>query len=156
MKKNDKQIIDLGNHVPFLITTISGFIAQGTHYEEYNGYKIGIREWRVLSLIVYKGAICAKQVSTINGMDRATVSRAVNRLVVDGLIQRQQNGHDRRIQTLKLTSEGIKLYGIIAEQKIKREKRMRKILTQQEYKQFLSLLKKVRACMIEELGIDAE
>ena len=156
MKKNDKQIIDLGNHFPFLITTISGFIAQGTHYEEYNGYKIGIREWGVISLIVYKGTICAKQVSTISGMDRATVSRAVNRLVADGLMQRQQNGHDRRMQTLKLTNEGMKLYGVIAEQKIKREKRMRKVLTEKEYKQFLSLLKKVRTCVIEELGIDAE
>lgn len=61
-----------------------------------------------------------------------------------------------RMQTLKLTNDGMKLYGVIAEQKINREKRMRKILTKKEYKNFLKLLKKVRTCVIEELGIDAE
>ena len=156
LKNENKKLIDLDNYFPFLITTISGFIAQGTHYEEYNGYKIGIREWRVISLIAHKGTLSAKQISTTSGMDKATVSRAINRLVADGLIQRQQYDHDRRRQTLKLTDEGMKLYSIIAEQKLNREKRMRKILTQQEYEQLLKLLKKVRRGVIEELGIDAE
>ena len=84
------------------------------------------------------------------------MSRAINRLVLDGLIHRQQHNSDRRKQTLELTDEGMRLHGIVAEKKLTRAKSMRKILTQKEHEQLLKLLKKLRMGVIEELGIDTE
>lgn len=146
--------LDLDNYFPFLLKTISEYISQGTHNQQYNGHSIGIREWRVLSLLAVYDTVSAKQVVLLSGMDKATVSRAVSRLKEYGLIRSKPDPENWRYQILLLTDEGVDLYNRIAPEKMARAERMRRGLSDEEHEQLIYLLKKLKHSVIEALDLE--
>lgn len=146
--------LDLENYFPYLLKTISEYISQGTHNQEYNGSTIGIREWRVLSLLALHGAISAKYVVFHSGMDKATVSRAVNRLKEYGLISSSPDPENWRFQILALTDKGMATYERIVPEKIARAKEMSKGLTDEEHEQLIHLLQKLKQSVLTALNIE--
>lgn len=154
VRKLPENNLDLDNYFPFLLKTISEYISQGTHNQQYDGHSIGIREWRVLSLLAVYGSVSAKHVVFFSGMDKATVSRAVTRLKKYGLIKSKPDPENWRFQILVLTDEGLALYNRIAPEKMARAKEMRKGLTDEEHEQLIHLLQKLKQSVIEALDIE--
>lgn len=64
------------------------------------------------------GGVTVNNLSQVLGLDKSTVSRSVDKLVTDGIIERHHNADDRRYVTLRLTQEGTLVYEAI-------EKRMK-------------------------------
>jgi DNA-binding MarR family transcriptional regulator len=152
--RKTKETVDLEGYWPYLLKTISEYIAQGTHSKEYQGHTVGLREWRVLSLIAQYGSVSAKQVAFYAGMDKGTVSRAVNRLKESGLIFSKPNPESWRLQSLLLTNEGEATYHRIAIEKNARAKEMSKGLTDEEHKQLIYLLQKLKQSVLDALDIE--
>ncbi len=56
------------------------------------------------------GALSVNQLSDRLGLDKSTVSRSADKLVLDGLLLREESAADRRYVSLKLSSQGIAAY----------------------------------------------
>jgi DNA-binding MarR family transcriptional regulator len=74
--------------------------------------KIGLNgnRWRVLYAVWGLGGCTMSEVSRITGVDRTTLTRAVDRLVEEALILRSGSPHDRRQVILTLTPLGMEAY----------------------------------------------
>lgn len=59
-----------------------------------------------LHVIDTHGALAMGQTAHVLHCDASNVTGLVDRLVVQGLVERQENEHDRRTKTLRLTAKG--------------------------------------------------
>ena len=56
------------------------------------------------------GVLSVNQLSDRLGLDKSTVSRSADKLVLDGLLLREEAATDRRYVSLRLSSDGIAAY----------------------------------------------
>ena len=56
------------------------------------------------------GVLSVNELSDRLGLDKSTVSRSADKLVLEGLLQREETANDRRYVSLTLSSEGIAAY----------------------------------------------
>jgi DNA-binding MarR family transcriptional regulator len=71
---------------------------------------ITLAQWRALAVIRRMETCAMTVVSRLSGIDRTTLTRAVDQLVADGLVERQSAPRDRRQVILALTRKGLKTY----------------------------------------------
>jgi DNA-binding MarR family transcriptional regulator len=64
-------------------------------------------KWRTLLFIWRLGECTIKELSTLSGVDRTTLSRAIERLAQAGLVRRVDKPGDRRSVQLSLTEPGL-------------------------------------------------
>ena len=57
--------------------------------------------------------LSVNQLAELLGLDKSTVSRAVDKLVGDGTVLREEHPEDRRYATLRLTEDGRQLFDTI-------------------------------------------
>lgn len=82
----------------------------------------------------------------------SAASRAVDRLVRDGLIARQENPDDRRQKQLTLTPAGAALLGEMESVTVERMRLIMAVLSRDEQEQFRALLIRLIAAYGESLG----
>ena len=68
--------LKLSEHLPFRIAVLSNLMKQGSSDFFVKDTKMTGRDWRVLAIIGLQDSITPAEVSTITGMDRATVTRS--------------------------------------------------------------------------------
>ncbi len=56
------------------------------------------------------GALSVNELADRLGLDKSTVSRSADKLVLDGLLLREESANDRRYVSLKLSNAGIVAY----------------------------------------------
>lgn len=79
-------------------------------------YGLSIPEWRVLAVVGRFGGLSATGVAERTAMDKVKVSRAVRALLDRGLLAREEDAADRRVQRLAMTPAGRALHaGIVPE-----------------------------------------
>lgn len=66
--------------------------------------------WRSLAVIARYQPLTAKELATLTSSDAFKVARAIELLVRRGLIRRDVDKEDRRRASLRLTTEGRKIY----------------------------------------------
>lgn len=71
---------------------------------------ITIAQWRALAVIRRMETCPMTAVSRLSGIDRTTLTRAVDQLVAEGLVERRSQPRDRRQVILALTRKGQKTY----------------------------------------------
>lgn len=71
---------------------------------------VTLAQWRALAVIRRLGSCPMTTVSRLSGIDRTTLTRAVDQLVAEGLVERQGLATDRRQVILALTKAGSKAY----------------------------------------------
>ncbi len=72
--------------------------------------EITLSQCHALVEIGRAGMLSVNQLSDRLGLDKSTVSRSVDKLVLDGLLLREEAAHDRRYVSLKLSNDGIAAY----------------------------------------------
>ena len=88
-----------------LATALSRALA--ARYEQR--YDISVSEWRVLVHLTQQTEISVRDIFTRVDMDRARVTRAVQRLAARGYVSKLVNQDDRRLVKLALTTSGMAL-----------------------------------------------
>ena len=88
-----------------LATALSRALA--AQYEQR--YDISVAEWRVLVHLTQQTEISVRDIFTRVDMDRARVTRAVQRLAGRGYVSKLVNQNDRRLVKLALTASGTAL-----------------------------------------------
>lgn len=90
-----------------------------------------------------KGGIAARDICSSSGFPRNTISRAVQKLLEKGLIEREVDPVDQRSFVLKLTNEGRKIFDETLPPMIERENVLLARLSQAERMMLSELLAKV-------------
>jgi len=98
--------LDLEHHLPYRLARLSNLIRQTTSDVHLERAGVPGREWRVLGMIGLRGPLSAAETADLTGMDRATITRSVDRLESAGLVQRTRDPDDRRRIVLEVTARG--------------------------------------------------
>ena len=70
-------------------------------------------QFRILMLLARHGSVSGGELAGLLGIGLATLSGMVDRLVVQDLIARSEDLHDRRVRRIGLTRKGTELIGSI-------------------------------------------
>lgn len=143
--------LELDKYYPYLLSSSASLISQGSRTVEVDGMLFGMREWRILSCIADQREIFAKQISLDSGMDQGAISRAIKLLVKHGLVAQFHSGENKRQKTLCLTTRGVEVYETIARSKAERAEQMWSDLSDEERKELLRLLTKLKANILRTL-----
>ncbi|MDZ7668731.1 MAG: MarR family transcriptional regulator [Gammaproteobacteria bacterium] len=100
------QGVDLESHLPYRLARLTNLIRQSTSDEYLKHTGMSGREWRVLGMIGLRGPLSAAETAELTGMDRATITRSVDRLETQGYVQRESDARDRRRLVLQVTPRG--------------------------------------------------
>jgi DNA-binding MarR family transcriptional regulator len=105
--------LELGRFLPYVLHIAAESVSRlfATTYDQRFG--LGVPEWRVMAHLGEGPARPTPEVIENTGMDPVKVSRAVTRLVDKGLAAREPNPNDQRAQLLRLTPQGLAVYGEI-------------------------------------------
>ena len=98
--------IDLQSHLPYRLAKTSLRIKNATTSRYVRRTRMSAREWRVLGMLGIVGSQTPSELAELTGMDRATISRAIARLVKLDYVKRKPNAADNRSQTIEVTPAG--------------------------------------------------
>lgn len=115
---------------------------------------LSIPEWRVLAVLGRFGGLSATGVVERTAMDKVKVSRAVRSLLDRGLLTRQEDAADRRVQRLAMTAPGRALHAAIVPEARALEAGLLEALAPAERQVLHALLDRLEA-RLRAMGADA-
>ena len=96
---------ELESHVFYLFTQIFG--RRNRHLaEKLRPLRLTVPQWRVLAVLRERAGCTMNELADFTTIDRTTLTRALDRMVRDGLIERRSDALDRRSTRLMLTAAG--------------------------------------------------
>lgn len=96
----------LDDFLPYRAARLATALSRGLAVQYEERYDISVAEWRVLVHLTQQSEISVRDIFTRVDMDRARVTRAVQRLVERGYVSKLANPDDRRLVKLALTTSG--------------------------------------------------
>lgn len=96
--------------LPHRIQMLARMIDRETGRELQANFNLSVADWRVLGLTNTFGAASAAEICAAFEIDRAEVSRAVERLVTAGLVQREDDPRHRSKKRLSPTEKGREIF----------------------------------------------
>lgn len=102
----DGSPLKLDRFLPYRAARLATALSRGLAAQYETRYRISVAEWRVLVHLTQESEISVRDIFTRVDMDRARVTRAVQRLAARGLVSKLVNESDRRLVRLALTPAG--------------------------------------------------
>lgn len=139
----------LADFLPYRLSVLSNRISRSIadRYEER--FQLTLPEWRVMAVLGEEPDLSAGQVADRTAMDKVAVSRAVNKLLEAGRIERHFSNEDRRRSVIALSGEGQKIYHEIIPIALGYEAKLLEHISEEEKLQLDSLITKLNAGQIE-------
>ena len=134
---------DLERYLPAFLNWIASKLMRGASQHYLNVFDVGIEIWRCLMLLAIENSISAQRVSSIIGMDKASVSRCFKRMQARGLITMALDDTDGRLRIAKLTAKGRKLHDQMIGIALERERALVEVLTPAELDTLIGLLQRL-------------
>jgi DNA-binding MarR family transcriptional regulator len=103
----------LEEFLPYRLSVVSNRASRLFARRYSEAFGISIAEWRVLAVVGRFGGLSASAVVERTAMDKVKVSRAVRGLLARGLLVREGDAADRRVQRLAMTPAGQGIHGRI-------------------------------------------
>jgi len=100
---------DFDNSLLYHLARASNLMAFGADPGNSKQYAVNVREWRVLAVLGSYQPITSAGIVEVTGLDKATVSRALDALDRKGMIRRAPHPEDGRASLLSLTEAGVEL-----------------------------------------------
>lgn len=135
---------NLPNHLPYQLIHVSSLLSLGVSRLFQARFQLGIREWRVLAILGHYGPSSAAELVGQAAFDKATISRAVQRLEKDGYVRRAPHPSDARRQLIYLTASGVALHDAVAPISRLRRRIVESALTPEERETLAIVLEKLR------------
>ena len=137
--------MDLHAHLPYRLAHLSNLIRRATTDRYVRGMKISAREWRVLGMLGLKGPLTPTQLAELTAMDRATITRAGDRLEKLGYCRRIPNEQDNRSLLMTLSPEGERQCAAIIPKMARSGERCASVFSAAELALLLELLDRLQA-----------
>ena len=135
----------LERFVPYRLSVLSNTISRSIARLYAEQFGLSIPEWRVMAVLGRFGPLSANEVCDRTATDKVGVSRAVARLVENGLLHRTTDECDRRRSVLRLSRRGREVHDRIVPIARQREARILEVLSPDESAQLDRLLSKLQA-----------
>ncbi|MBA2239221.1 MAG: MarR family transcriptional regulator [Lysobacter sp.] len=139
--------MDLHQHLPYRLAHLSNLLRRATSDCYVRGMKISAREWRVLGMLGLKGPLTPTQLAELTAMDRATITRAGDRLEKLGYCRRIPNEQDNRSFLMTLSPEGDRQCAAIIPKMARSGERCRSVFSAGEQALLLELLDRLQAAL---------
>ena len=104
---------------------------------------LGLSDFGVLELLLHKGPLPVNALGPLVDLTPGSISIAVDRLVVKGLVSRVESAEDRRVRIVSLTSQGKDLIVAAFRKHSGQMKRVFSELSAEELRSLEASLKKV-------------
>ncbi len=100
-------------------------------------------EFAIMVILSEHDNVSSRDINKTTGIDKATITRALDRLIDKGLISRLKSKTDSRLIKLKLTAKGKKTFGQIEENALAWERDFVKGVKVTELNNLLNILSKL-------------
>lgn len=137
------EFFDLTDHLPYRLSMLSHLVHRTTTERYLRRVGLNYREWQVLGIIGLRGPLTPAVAADLTSLDRATVTRSVDALVEQGLLQRGLDPHDGRRKVLYLTVEGARKCDMIIPMMRDGARIYEAVLTDEELAQVFAILEKL-------------
>lgn len=97
----------------------------------------------LLTLIAANPGISQGALARVHGLDKSTLSPAVDKLAQDGLIRRARVSADRRFYALSLTGEGVRVLGRVSAMVARQERAMAAAIAPAQAASLIDMLRRV-------------
>ena len=104
----------LDDYLPYRLSVAANEVSRLVARAYEGRFGLTIPQWRIIANLADGGPATPQQIGRLAAMDKVTVSRASQGLLVRGLCRRVENGKDGRSHILALTDTGLSLYHAIA------------------------------------------
>ena len=147
--RSEKPPLQLASFLPYRLSTLSNRISRAIAdlYEER--FQLTLPEWRVMAVLGEEPDLSATEVAERTAMDKVAVSRAVNRLIEAGRLERHFAADDKRRSVLALSAHGRRVYRQIVPLAINYEEALLERLTAKEIDTLDGLLKKLERLQVQ-------
>ena len=147
--RSEKPPLQLASFLPYRLSTLSNRISRAIAdlYEER--FQLTLPEWRVMAVLGEEPDLSATEVAERTAMDKVAVSRAVNRLIEAGRLERHFAADDKRRSVLALSAHGRRVYRQIVPLAINYEEALLERLTAKEIDTLDGLLKRLERLQVQ-------
>jgi DNA-binding MarR family transcriptional regulator len=135
-----KRILDLNRYIPALLTFTSNKLSHGAAAKYRSLFDVNMAEWRILAMLALEPNISANRICQVIGLDKALVSRVLQKLVSRGAVVTKPDERNNSRYVISLTRAGEQLYDQVLEVVREREKILLSAFTKDEVETFLDLL----------------
>ncbi len=143
MNANGIPQLKLEEFLPYRLSVLSNRISRAIADSYEQRFDLKLPEWRVMAVLGEERGLSAGQVAKRTAMDKVAVSRAVNRLLEAGRINRSFDDEDRRRSILSLSPDGEAIYSRIVPLAKRYENMLLEGLNGEEKRQLDSVLDKL-------------
>ena len=126
---SEAEPLDLETFLPYRLSVLSERISNAIARVYARRFGLSIPEWRLIAVLGRFGPLSANGVAGRTYMDKVRVSRAVQRLLERGLIERAMDEEDRRRSILRLSPEGAAIRAEVAPLALDIESRLMAVLS---------------------------
>lgn len=131
--------------LPYRLSLLSNTVSQGISSTYRNEFGLSVTEWRVIAIIGQFPGLTATEVMARGAMDKVAISRAVNKLLDKGLVQRSPHSEDRRRRPLNLTArKGLPLFRAVVPRALDYEHKLLAALSVDELARLKRLMAKLQ------------
>ncbi len=135
--------LDLESYVPFFLIAISNKLTANSSRVLLREFDCGVTEWRVLAMLAIEPGIPPGRITSVVGIDKSSVSRALKILQERGCVVIDQDPGHRRRQILSLTPEGQALHDRIILRALARQELLLTGFAAEERRVLVSFLKRL-------------
>lgn len=145
--------LKLEHYLPYRFNQLADQMSNALTAIYSSEFGVSLSEWRILALLGQQKSMISTKISQRTKMDKAKVSRAVQRLDNEGYLVRERDELDHRVSHLSLTAAGIEIYNAIVPKALEWEGGLVDTLTAQEYRDLHNLLNKLDQQMATRTGL---
>jgi DNA-binding MarR family transcriptional regulator len=109
------------------------------------GLNITPGQFSLLALVAANPGISQGALARVHGLDKSTLSPAVERLARDGLIRRARSAPDRRFYALSLTDKGVRTLARVTAMVADQEQAMAAAIAPAEAADLIDMLQRIAA-----------
>ncbi len=109
MPEADRPLV-LERFFPYRVAVLAADVSKELSAVYRDRFGIRPAEWRVLAHLAAAGTGSVREIHRHANLDKAKVSRAVDRLAALGHVSKRPDTHDRRLVALRLTRKGRSVY----------------------------------------------
>ena len=136
---NESAPSDLEQHLGYWLRCLSNFVSH-SFAERLAKQGVSVAQWVVLRTLYNADGMTLNEAAQLVGVDKSTLSRMIERLVLKGWASRSE-GPDRRSVDLRLTSAGRRLVPKLAKLADANDEAFFRTLSSRQRQEFLPIIK---------------
>ena len=141
--KHMKDELILEDFLPYRLSITSHTVSTNIARVYEKQFGLSIPEWRVIAILGRYPGLSAVEVADRTLMDKVAVSRAVTKMIKNGLIDREFADADRRRSILNLSEEGRRVHNEIAPLALQFEQELLQDISDEDFETFNTILEQL-------------